>query len=331
MNASIPEPHAEARIHVFFDPSRGWCAMWTALDGHVCRRALLDSEVELLNRPYLALARYPSYPYQDPEEGVVQEVLHEDEYNMMIMDQLAPNMIAAIERLHFDLAAQFDPLTEDMDTGSLTTILEAGGQFTLNTARNFCVITDPLCIGSYLRCPNPQSIKIISGSTLISDDVKAKCLFHAVSMLAMVTGEKGGYFTNGRMDCRVPSPAGRRIAYVPADGCHPVHQYHRHAAAQRAIFEGKQYLVPTPTLLEMNDVYVSKFGKTFFEGESEHLTEDGQTWLIWALWKWAEACEVRLVLCIGLDAPDPVKEYTLQDRAIAFRYYATPGCINSLG
>lgn len=290
MNASIPEPHAEARIHVFFDPSRGWCAMWTALDGHVYRRALCGLEVELLNRPH----------YRDPEECVVDEVLHEDEYKKMIMVQLAPNMIAAIERLHF------------------TTILEAGWQFTLNTARNFCVITDPVCIDSYLRCPSPQSIKIISGSTLLSFEETAKCMFHAVSMLAMVRGEYGGYFTNGRMDCLVPSPAGRRIAYVPAVDCHPVRQYPRHAAAQKAIFEGKQYLLPTPTLLEMSDVYWSKFGKRFFEEESERITEDGKTWLIWALWKWAEAREVRLVLCIGLDAPDPYQEYILQDRTVAF-------------
>ena len=115
MSASIPEPHPEARIDLFFDPSRGWCAMWNGLAGQTLRRDLRGLEVELLFRPYPGLVRYPSYSYRDPEEWIVEDVLHEeDEYTMLIRVQLAPNMIAAIERLHVQLAEDFNPLTEDM-------------------------------------------------------------------------------------------------------------------------------------------------------------------------------------------------------------------------
>ena len=81
--------------------------MWkSALDGRMHRRALSPLEMELVNRPSPDLVQFPSI-HDEAEK----------EYTMTIRGFIPSNMIAAIEKLHFDLAAQFEPLTEDMGEG----------------------------------------------------------------------------------------------------------------------------------------------------------------------------------------------------------------------
>ena len=69
-------------------------------------RRLNILEKELLNRPDPALVQCPS----DHNE-------EEREYETLIRAQIDPNMIAAIELLHFELAAEWGPITEDMGEG----------------------------------------------------------------------------------------------------------------------------------------------------------------------------------------------------------------------
>ena len=160
----------------------------------------------------------------------------------------------------------------------------------------------------FLLCPDPQSVKIISDSTLINRAEHAKCMFYAVSMLAMVVGT--GWFTARRVYRLVQPPPGTLIAYVPGDNSHLVHQYQEHAESQKQTFPRSQYLFRTPTLPEFNDVYESAFGDAMLVAGREHLTEHGQKWLIWALSKWAHARKVRLVLCIDWSITNPHHEYT---------------------
>ena len=117
LRIKMSDPPEETTIHICYDDRNllSWCAMWD-IDGRTRMRPLSVLELELLNRPDPALVRFPSN--HDAEER---------EYTIMIKVEIAPNVVAAIEKIQFDLAAQFDPLTEDMGKGGVAGKWEGWG------------------------------------------------------------------------------------------------------------------------------------------------------------------------------------------------------------
>ena len=102
------------------------------------------------------------------------------------------------------------------------------------------------------------------------------------------------------------------IAYVPAGDCHPKHAYEEHATAQQKAFRGKQYLMPTPTLMQFSEHYTSTCKASLFKAKGVHLTKPGQKWLIWAMSEWARARGVTHIMCVGWNASNPAQEYECQ-------------------
>ena len=156
-----------------------------------------------------------------------------------------------------------------------------------------------------------EFVKIVSDSTLLNCGERWKSMVCGNDTLAVIAGAYGMCYADGGMD-HVPPLAGTLIAYVPADDCHPRHKYGAHATAQRSTFSGKQYLMPTPTLMQFSEYYTSKYKQQLFKSTGVHLTKPGQKWLIWAMSEWARARGVTHIMCVGWNASNPAQEYECQ-------------------
>ena len=102
-----------------------------------------------------------------------------------------------------------------------------------------------------------------------------------------------------------------RVAYVPAGGCHPKHEFPDHQAAQLEII-GQTEWIATPRLNDLREQCERDTGYALFKSGGVHCTEPGRKWLQRYLFDWANEKRVSLLFCVGWNSNNAATEYRQQ-------------------